>query len=92
MNWYCCKYVRYIIYGNAESNRGGAKGWLDYGTGTNKASEATVIVVNGGTHVGYVTDDGKTVYDSPGHGRNKPIRKTDFNTWTGWFNGYVLRK
>jgi hypothetical protein len=53
-----------------------------------------VIVVNNGQHVGYVTDDGETVYDSPGEGRNKPIRKTDFNTWVGWFKGkgYVLRK
>lgn len=51
-----------------------------------------MIIVDGGTHVGYVTDNGDSVYDSPGAGRNKPIRKTNFKTWTGWFKSYQLRK
>jgi hypothetical protein len=34
-NWHCCMYVGYIINDNANENRGGAKGWLNYGTATN---------------------------------------------------------
>lgn len=82
----------YIIYGNPELNRDGAKGWRNFGTATDKPSEAKVIVVDGGKHVGYVTDGGKAVYDSPGENEGRPIRKTDFNTWTKWFKSYELRK
>lgn len=92
IGWACCRYVGYIINDDYEDNRGGAKGWLSFGTATDKPSEAKVIVVNGGSHVGYVTDGGKTVYDSPGENSGKPIRRTDFNTWKGWFNSYQLRK
>ena len=51
-----------------------------------------MIIVDNGAHVGYVSGGGDYVYDSPGAGRNKPIRKTDFKTWTGWFSNYKLRK
>lgn len=92
INWHCCKYVGYIIYGDQNENRGGAKGWQTFGTATDSSSEAKVIIVDDGKHVGYVTNNGNTVYDSPGAGRNKPIRKTDFKTWIGWFSSYKLRK
>ncbi len=92
VGWHCCKYVGYIVYGNAENNRGGAKGWLNYGSPASSASEAVVVIVNNGGHVGYVTDGGATVYDAPGANSGKAIRKTNFNTWIKWFQGSTLRK
>jgi len=84
--------VGYIVNGDKEDNRGGAKGWLNYGTATSNASDAVVVIVNDGQHVGYVTDGGSTVYDAPGVNSGKSIRKTDFDTWVGWFKTYKLRK
>jgi hypothetical protein len=39
---------------------------LNYGTKTDKKSEAKVIVATNGGHVAYVSDGGNTVWHSPG--------------------------
>jgi hypothetical protein len=89
---HCCMFVSYVIYGN-ENQLIGAKNWLKWGSSTSYPSEAYAIVSSNGSHVGYVTDGGNTVWHSPGANSRNGIKAYSFNDFVKWvMPSYVLRR
>jgi len=90
--WYCCEFASYCVYGDKNKKKG-AKNWLTFGSSTNKADEAVVIVAKNGSHVGVIVDGGETVWHAPGANSGKPIKSYTFDNFTTYvINDYVLRK